>query len=479
MNTQMKLLAASCALVAANAAHALSPTIVPDYSMFMSGSSALQADLTNEIGGTLCQAGTVDMYLDAGGGNDFRMYTCTTSASAGVTAGKNLVVYLRANGGSFYGTAPVGNFAIGRYDPIGSVAGQVAGGCPASAPVVLGPTITGGANCSGWTTANAAALVKQIPDAGIADVEPALVTNVANAPTSCTGLGDTACAPAAVANYTVNPVLIQAFGVIASGPMQTALINAGATGGGKANMQDRWLTDAFAVSSGVYNNGDWNALSDLVTSSTGSTNAFSGSVVLCRRAKGSGTQASFQARYMNVGCANSGTAVQTVAGLADSLAVIANPSLIPATGAYNVYENSSSGAVITCVQQASSAGLKALGLLSLDQQSSSKFNRGTANGQIDFIAINGQAPNDATIANGSYPYMVESTVQVDSRTAGQNANGVLVANAMVKAMQTVTTQSPYGVYNILTGVQGAVTGTAAPKAVKGANNSNTCRPFLF
>jgi hypothetical protein len=424
---------------------------------------------------------------------NFNYYVCTGSASAGSgNADVPIAIAYREQGGSIFGTNPVGSKAIGFYSVNASAA------CPAatlpSGNVVAGAAPSGGAICSGWAatnTANTAVFV--IPDAGISDEEPSLFTNALNKPSSCTSaFGDAAACPATASNFVSTPVLIQAMGVTASQPLLTALTNAGSTvtqnGVTKPTMNTNWIQAAFAKSSSIYNfdttaigsntntsgHGDWAPLSDLVAYTTGVTTApFGGSVIICRRAAGSGTQAALNARFFNTGCgpatntqtvAVKGNSVTTLNGVAFSTASLASPLGIPTAGFYEVYENGSSGAVKTCMQQAASAGLLAVGILSLDQ--------GTLPG-YDFLAIDGNIASDGSVTNGAYNYTVESTFQISNITA--NAP---LAGALRDALASVTTVSPAGVYNILP-TAGAPSGNSLAKTMKGTTAGVTCKNPIF
>ena len=354
---------------------------------------------------------------------------------------------------------------------------------------------SGGAFCTGWTTANTATVgLQAIPDVGVSDEEPALFTSSSlNLPSSCaTVFGDpAACGATNTVSYTSTPVLVQAMGVVASSPLISALQAAGSAAGGKANLSSHWITTAFTKGSHVQTDiafnkhagatGDWGPLGDLVSRATGVTSAaFQGSVVLCRRAAGSGTQASLQARFLNVGCAGTAAPYGAIVGIpADTTTntpasvsggvtyTFANPVGVPTTGYYEVFANGSSGTVKTCMAQAASAGLKALGVLSLDQSVTA--------GQFDFVAIDGVAATDATVANGAYTDWVESTLQQSKSAAGATLS---VINALKNRLATVATQSAAGVYNIAAaGV--FYPATASPKQQKGNNSGVTCKHPVY
>lgn len=491
MKTQIKFLAAACAVVAANSAFALpfSAAVPAANTLFLSGSSALAKDIHNEFVGTLCQAGSADLYTDTAAalGKDFAYYTCSAATGiTGVTAGTPIALAYRTNGGSWFGTAPVGSYAIGLYNALNATSG-----CPASNPVTTAASpAVGTPACSGWQSASASLNgTTAIPDIGLSDEEPGLFALAANQPTSFTSpFGDPATAPGSLSakNFTANQVLVQAMGVVASGPMVSALLAAGsvatAGGAGKANMASNWITSAFTTGSGIQTDandnpspfgvGDWTSMSDLVASATGVTTApFTGSVVLCRRAPGSGTQAALQAKFLGIGC-NGNTnlpadpTLNTTLDFNGATTIFANPSTIATGGYYEVFNNSSSGAVITCMQQAHSAGLKALGVLSLDQ--------GVKTG-YDFVAIDGVYPTDATVTNGAYSDVVESNLNVSKSITGTK---LALANALVAAAKSVTTLSPAGVYNIA-GAVNALQGVSVPKTMKGSTSGQTCKHAQF
>jgi hypothetical protein len=498
MNFQMKTLAAACALAATQSALALPSNTTITNTVFLSGSSALAKDVHNEIVGTLCTANSASLYTDTAGalGKDFAYYTCSSNISG--LSGPIGIAY-RTNGGSFVGGAPVGTQAIGLFKT--DVASMAAAGCPADNPVTTGPSpAVGSPACSGWLAASASTFgTTQIPDIGIQDEEPALFGLAQNQPTDFSSpFGDPVVYPGSktAKNFNSTPVLVQAMGVVASTPFLSALTAANAlTRDGHPNMQTSWLATAFTAGASVQtdgadnpnNNGigDWTPLGDLVASATGVTSAaFSGSVIICRRAPGSGTQASLQAKFLNIGCnASTNTPTSpTFNTTLDTNGVVVNASnpalvgvLVTSAGApkggggyYEVYNNTSSGAVITCMQQAASAGLLALGVLSVDQ--------GTKPG-YDFLAIDGVYPTDASVTNGSYQDIVESVINT---ATGLSTVKSQIATALVTAAQTLTTQSPAGVYNVYTSATtGLIRGTTLPKSMKGSIAGLTCKKPLF
>ena len=92
-----------------------------------------------------------------------------------------------------------------------------------------------------------------------------------------------------------------------------------------------------------------------------------------------------------------------------------------------------------------------------------------------FVAVDGAYPTDATVTNGAYSDIVESNLNVSKSISGTK---LALANALVAAAKTLTTQSPAGVYNIA-GAVDSLQGTSAPKTMKGSINGLVCKKPVF
>jgi hypothetical protein len=490
MNTQMKILAASCAMIAGNVLAFDITTTLPDASIYITGSSALANDVSNAIANGPCSGSTTDLYRDSTGGSNFLYFTCVGNSTLGTTlAGKNIAFAYRVQGGSAYGTGPVGTAAVGHYAPDIVTGGTVAA-CPAGATgFATGSTAAStGLVCTGWA-GSASTVTTDIPDAGVSDEEPVVFQSFTiNQPATCTSQGDTSCASLAFAtgtNFTSTPVLVQAMGLVASQPLIDALV---ATGAGATNangfptgmLAHQWIGELFASTGSVLKGGaNWSKFAALVSGATGvaAPTTFTGPIVLCRRAAGSGTQAALAAHFMNQGCSSPNSnqqAIVTATGL--QVGVTKTGTTVPTAaqvtaGGNGLYiiDNTSSGAVRTCMATASSNNALAVGVLSFDQKSAP----GLAGvlGQYDFVGIDGSVISDASVTNGAYWNSVESTLQTSNALTGTDKG--LAVGQIVTQLKTVTTQSANGVYS-LAGAAGA----ASSKVMKFTTAGNTCRPAI-
>jgi len=126
-------------------------------------------------------------------------------------------------------------------------------------------------------------------------------------------------------------------------------------------------------------------------------------VRICRRVATSGTQAAFEAYFLNQRCA---VGVQTFAAPDDASSItdttykanqFALGSLVNAAP--------SSGNVRTCIDSASANNYWAIGVLSTEVKDTEL----TA-AKLRFVGINGYAPTLANVANGKYDFVTENTV---------------------------------------------------------------------
>jgi hypothetical protein len=404
MNVSTTKLAVACGLaLAAGAGQALAhgPAVVPDLQVFISGASAQQKTLGGVMSG-ICQAGTLDVYYDnATNGKDYRAYFCTIDGTKlGALGGKKVLVHNRAKGGSFQGVGPVA-----RAQQIERMA--INGAC----------TSTGGTNpsykCTGYVNA--------VPDAGVSDVEPALFTgpNVA--------VGDNALNSAELGRLTVNSQIAVMFGVAVTK-------NVAAT-----NLTRSQVTSMLT---GVYS--DFSQIGQPAAP-----------IYICRRAPGSGTQASFNAYFLANPCAASGAL-----------------SPLAAADSANVTEGTSSGAVVACLNNHQAAGRKAIGILSLENQP-------TAADNYKFVNVDGIVPSELNATTGAYDLYVEQSFQYRNVTvAGTPAPS---GNLKIFLDDFVIRAGDPGVLAGLTGVAALPlnydpNSYAAGQVMKGTRLSNTCQP---
>ncbi len=137
-------------------------SITPDFTVFITGSSAQQASV-GSVFASLCQAGTVDVYYDtATSGVNHRAYSCTLKTTLGdpLINGKKLLLSHRAQGDSISGVTP-----IARAESIARMV--VDSTCVATGNIY--PVVP---------QYKCPSTVSAIPDVGVSDVEPGLFQGV-------------------------------------------------------------------------------------------------------------------------------------------------------------------------------------------------------------------------------------------------------------------------------------------------------------
>jgi hypothetical protein len=410
MKMKMKSLALACALACASQAYALTPSTTPDVAMFMSGSSALQ-NAVNQISSDLFVAGTVNVFFDGSAtvpnGSSYRAYfgtmrTGTTSTGLPIPAslaGKKVLIYNTAAGGSIKGVNPVALAqAVTRLD---------ISTCVLSSPAVI-DTFTGTTvyTCPGTVTT-------AVPDAGVSDVEPALNVGInltINPATALTTRTPTATAlnAAQFANLTAISAMGTPMGIVVNGSTGPSPATAAMLTLSKAQ------ASALMSGTSVY---DWNQIDSSIPA--GST-----SIIVCRRQQGSGTQSTINAALFGFPCSSSSLLPATAAA---TTATLGSTSPLPG-GNYVVVENNSSGFVAACMTAAQNgtaagkaidvtsgatvnagdpnsvvlpAGGYAIGLVSFDRPAK-------AGELYQFASINGAAPTLDNATTGKYDIVVES-----------------------------------------------------------------------
>lgn len=399
---KLKAIAAVCAMAFASQAHALTPAVTlaaGTNHVFVSGSSALQVTI-GQIAANLFQAGTIDVYFDASGnGANYRAYSGTFKAGiTGVTAGTNGVLYEMAKGGSLMGIIPV------------ATASATNAGLSATQILDLNTcTSTGTVDSkSGGTLWTCTGSINTVPDAGVADVEPALFSGI-NLPA-----GAPSVTPAMTSVLSITSSLAQPMAII------TTTNNTAVTNLTKAEVTA--LMDGLST--------DWSFIA--------SSAPAAGPVTVCRRTPGSGTQATINDFFFGFPCSSS---VQTPATHQVTANILG--------GNYTVIENSSSGALAACmtaVQNGTAAGYtiditsgaistaaadathvvlpaggRAIGLMGLDRQPGTITNAGItgATGITEtykFIAIDGVAATVENATTGAYDIWVGNSWQSRSAT---------------------------------------------------------------
>jgi hypothetical protein len=236
------------------------------------------------------------------------------------------------------------------------------------------------------------AVTTRVPEMGISDVNPRMFVGL-NTPSGFAEVTETV-----ASKLTVEPGFSIIFGIPVSLPLYNALqVAQGLVAGGCAVGDN---TDACTPSlsknqvASLFNGGvpDWGFMAVDVggvptplTSVPGVTPPSVSDVEICRRVNGSGTQAQFNAKFTHAPCT-----------------VNAFPILSAQSGFPIVKENSSSGGVTTCLDDATAANRWSLGIQSLEKVEPASFK---------FIKIDGVAPTLKNAATNKYFDMVENTFQ--------------------------------------------------------------------
>jgi hypothetical protein len=135
-------------------------------------------------------------------------------------------------------------------------------------------------------------------------------------------------------------------------------------------------------------------------------------VRICRRVSTSGTQATFEAYWLNERCAEGVTPFAVPDDSSGIQDTVYSPNNFAGGSAVNAAP--SSGNVRTCLSSANTGNFWAVGVLSTEVTAANygAGNATTPPGTVGlrFVAINGAAPNLVNAANGSYDFYSENTV---------------------------------------------------------------------
>lgn len=329
-----------------------------------------------------CSGGNVTVYQrgatsglpgDSGTGNFFA-YQCTFDpAKTAVFGGDTVTLFHTVDGGSFNAFSPYLNPANpNRKTNLQRITDTFAG-CTALGSPEPGVTLNG--NCS---------LVDPSiePDGGFSDVEddlfPDLMTSGENFTTSSANVA-------------------QVFGVAVTDALYSAMQTAQGTTGQPSISKQGYLSIASQSASGAWHT-DWSPL----VGAAGAGKA----VNLCRRVDTSGTQASSNAFFLENPCRKG--------ALGGFLMPSKSSDSVP--GQYIVTENSGTGDVKACLNNANTAGSFAIGVMSAENV------RGGSDG-FQFVKVDGVSPNldpnqRKTGADGTYSFVME-TVYVVHNSAMQ------------------------------------------------------------
>ena len=365
---------------ASGSAFALGPNISPQIELFVSGASA-QDNNFGALFKDLCQAGTLDTYLDnadpAKPGAKHRAFFCTVLGTKvpGLGGNRNVLLHKRSEGGSGWGVQPIANHT--KMDHMNIDVSNCT------------ETPVGSHNWLCNLTA-AGAVTKEYSDAGLSDVEPRQFKGV-NVPS-----GFTAITAAQLARLKTQSPSALVFGVTVNTKLRNALQKAlGKTVGSETAANMPSLTKAQIINlmkaSGTGRITRWSQLKingKALTAVPGVTPPADTKVRICRRVRGSGTQTQHNIKFLENPC---------------------QPGLTPAETSNNstgpiVNLGSGSGDLEACQAAADAANLWSIGIQSTEKNADgSKPYR--------FVKVDNQLPTLANAVANKYFDWVEISMQ--------------------------------------------------------------------
>lgn len=440
---KLRLIAAACALATMGSAHALTPADVDAArtagtlkEIFVSGASALRVSFGAYVQ-EICSAPTFDVFYDDGGaganlgdgvyrntedGVNHRAYSCNLAVAVGNYAiGTPVLVYKRDQGGSGQGVTPIlVPAAIARMTVSGAACVANAAN-PAPAEDVQIPSYL----CQGTTNVT--------PDAGISDVEPALLQASVNLQT---GQLPTAIPASVSAGSLVQGI----FGVAVNKKAYRALQEAQGiipAGGALLDVpadQNSWTAATLATIPSLPTNWVRGALVGSVVGGAGALRGWDAvipaavdsrvvgkTINVCRRVEGSGTQAASNAFFALSPCQSGYNAALTPGGFAQPLAT---PTVAGVNGTVGVRatssafsEATSAGNVETCLGTTVETAVNPLdltdtvayGLAILGRELNPQANAGDRG--YRYVKLDGQVPTRLKAKAGEYPMVYEATMQ--------------------------------------------------------------------
>jgi hypothetical protein len=439
---KLRLLAIAAALVAASGAHALTPAQIAASrtagtlkEVTFSGASALRLTF-GAYAAEICDTATLHVYfngalpVDNTDGVNHRAYACKLKAAAGnYAAGTDVVIYKRDQSGSTAGANPIAtNTAMAHMKIVDDAT------CAVTPNPTFSDILVPNYLCSG--TEN------RVSDAGISDVEPAVLNVAPNLTDNIPGNpGSGSVAAVDLSNLVTNSFVQAIFGVAVNKQAYLALQKtqfpalAGATTIDESDAFRPSLPTSFirgALTGGLSASNTtkrgWGLVISEAADAAVNTKAFN----ICRRQPGSGTQAASNLYFANSPCG----------GLAAAVPLRQSGTTSPApavTGSYIVNEQSGSGGVLNCLK-AVDALTGAYGLAVIGRENNPLANGalpGSAgDGGYRYVKIDGMQPvrYDAATGKGAvtgdYDFVYESTLQYNSTNANVDADKLSFINAV-------------------------------------------------
>jgi len=472
MNMKMKLLTAAVAAlatglahnaVAATAATGVTPTIPSaTFSLNLAGSSAQDTAIKTILNTDLCVvngSSTLKIFQDNYGGTSsttnwggrWAAYYCTLNSTTAPTAlqGQTIVINKRSAGGSGYGVLSIVN--SGKHTPFAINFMNVGtSNCTMQDTTQSIPTYGCLSNEAysiggGTTTTGATNVFQAIPDAGVADTNPALFTGV----NQVLDFGKSVTA-GDVASLTVTPAAALTFSVpvtldlyIALQDAQGLLANSSCTAGayGYTGAVDSCMPSLSRNQMTALITGNvqtWSQLSfdngatALTSHTTHTINGAPGDqyVHFVQRTAGSGTAATQYARFLNAPCSGNG-------GLAPTADQVQNGNGGPAV--HSVYETADMEAGLDDLQNGTTVvtdylsgtslngGVKAWAFGQISADKNVVASNGTYSHGYRMIKIDGYAPTLQNTYNGTYPVWAESSWVVNKNDSATKPTGSKLA----------------------------------------------------
>ena len=367
-----------------------------DLEVFMGGASAQDLVLGTVMNTSLCSPGTMSTFLDTGAttpGSSHRAFFCTVPAAnvPGWTRAYNVLFHKTSVGGSSGGIYPVADAS-------------------AVAHMVVSSNCTGTASGSYGCTVGATGTNLRVSQAGLSDVEPSLFVGD-NVPA-----GNSDIVPAQIDAITSanSPKSTNAliFGIVVNNRLYTALQDGQGIPGlsdvaspGEANMPSlsREFLNAATQAGGL---AKWTEVRDVLGNTLTTAVDANGdgvarvpptntNIVICRRVKGSGTQAQFNALVANAPCDPEQAYPRATGALAGPTVVL----------------NSSTGNLESCMLDAESKGQWAIGIMSTERNKTNAL-------PFRYVKLDGAAPTRVNAWNGTYWDWVEQSLQYHDSIAG-------------------------------------------------------------
>lgn len=403
----MKLrMIALAALAAAGSAHALTPAQIDTArangtlkEVYIAGASAQRLFLGAWFQSN-CTPASFDVFFNGTGaapaGNNHRAYSCNLKKKVGNwLAGTPVLMVKRDQGGSFQGVNPI---AQGTAQDLMRVDGTcTATGNPSPAVDILVP----GFACNNVNS--------RLADAGLSDVEPALFQKQVNLPAPNTAISVTSLDSKAfnqtIMGVAVNTKLYRALQAAQGLAQDDAAAH-------MPSLPSTFVTAALSgnLSGSTADKRGWN----IVVPASVDANVLNKQVHVCRRVIGSGTQASFNAEFLNGGC-GTGTAAYNPVGQTTGAnnSTPLTPTTSPSeTGTLWWNLGSGAGNVETCLGttvEGLAGNAYAIGMLSREN---TPLPTGTG---VDkgyrFVKLDGQSPARDNAKVGDYKFVYDATMQ--------------------------------------------------------------------